>query len=125
SDARVQSPPFLRDRRKLYPRIISLLYTLLLLPLTILCYSATFHAAHGAESTEKEITMNSDTLKGQWKQLKGKVQEAWGDLTDDEWEQMRGSRDQFVGKLQERYGYARERAEREADDFARANQWNW
>jgi uncharacterized protein YjbJ (UPF0337 family) len=64
--------------------------------------------------------MNWDTLKGQWRQLKGKVQEKWGDLTDDELDQIAGKKDILVGKLQERYGYERARAEKEADDFCRS-----
>jgi uncharacterized protein YjbJ (UPF0337 family) len=63
--------------------------------------------------------MNWDTIKGQWKQLTGKVREKWGDLTDDEIEKIDGKREQLVGKLQERYGYAKDRAEREVDDFSR------
>ena len=61
--------------------------------------------------------MNWDTIKGQWKQVKGKVREKWGDFTDDDLEAIGGVKDQFVGKLQERYGYAKEKAEREADAF--------
>ena len=64
--------------------------------------------------------MNWDTLKGQWKQIKGKVREKWGALTDDELDEIAGQKDQLVGKLQERYGYAKDRAEREADEFVRA-----
>ena len=63
--------------------------------------------------------MNWDTIKGNWKQMRGKVREAWGDLTDDDYEHIAGQRDQFVGKVQEKYGYAREDAERRVDDFAR------
>ncbi len=61
--------------------------------------------------------MNSDTVKGQWKQLKGQAKEKWGQLTDDELDIAEGHRDQLVGKIQERYGYARDVAEREVDDF--------
>ena len=61
--------------------------------------------------------MNWDTLKGQWRQLKGKVQEKWGDLTDDEIDQIAGKKDILVGKLQERYGYERARAEKEAEEL--------
>jgi len=61
--------------------------------------------------------MNSDTMKGQWKQLKGSVKEKWGQLTDDELDVIDGQREQLVGKIQERYGYARDVAEREVDDF--------
>jgi uncharacterized protein YjbJ (UPF0337 family) len=63
--------------------------------------------------------MNWDTVKGQWKQLTGKVREKWGALSDDEIEKIEGKKDRLVGKLQERYGYAKDRAEREADDFCR------
>ena len=65
--------------------------------------------------------MNWDVITGQWKQLKGKVREKWGDLTDDDLDKIAGQRDQLVGKLQERYGYAKDRAEREAEEFARSS----
>jgi uncharacterized protein YjbJ (UPF0337 family) len=61
--------------------------------------------------------MNWDTIKGQWNQVKGKAKEKWGELTDDELDEIAGQKDQLVGKLQETYGYARDRAEREADEF--------
>jgi uncharacterized protein YjbJ (UPF0337 family) len=61
--------------------------------------------------------MNTDTLEGQWKQLRGKVRERWGELTDDELDQIAGKRDQLVGKIQEKYGYARDEAERQVDGF--------
>ena len=61
--------------------------------------------------------MNKDTLEGQWKQLRGKVREKWGELTDDELDQIAGKRDQLIGKIQEKYGYTREKAEQEVDDF--------
>ena len=64
--------------------------------------------------------MNWDQVKGQWKQFKGKVKEKWGDLTDDDLTAIDGQRDQLVGKLQERYGYTKEQAEREAKEFADA-----
>jgi uncharacterized protein YjbJ (UPF0337 family) len=61
--------------------------------------------------------MNTDTIQGQWKQVKGKVKEKWGELTDDELDQIDGKKDQLVGKIQEKYGYAKDRAEREVDEF--------
>jgi uncharacterized protein YjbJ (UPF0337 family) len=61
--------------------------------------------------------MNSDILKGKWLQLRGDIKQAWGDLTDDELTQMEGNSDKLVGKLQEKYGYSRERAEMEVDQF--------
>ena len=57
--------------------------------------------------------MNEDTMKGQWKQLKGRVREQWGKLTDDDITQIEGQSEQLVGKLQERYGIARDEAERQ------------
>ncbi|HET9490508.1 MAG TPA: CsbD family protein [Methylomirabilota bacterium] len=59
--------------------------------------------------------MNRDTLKGQWTQLKGKMRQQWGKLTDDEIDQMQGNAEMLIGKLQERYGYEREQAEQEVD----------
>ena len=63
--------------------------------------------------------MNWDQIEGNWKQFQGKVKEKWGDLTDDDLTRIGGKRDQLVGKLQERYGYEKARAERELDEFAR------
>jgi uncharacterized protein YjbJ (UPF0337 family) len=54
--------------------------------------------------------MNTDQLKGNWKQLVGKAKEQWGRLTDDDWKVIEGKRDQFIGKIQERYGITREEA---------------
>lgn len=64
--------------------------------------------------------MNWDTIQGQWKQLKGKVKEKWGQFTDDELDKLDGRKDQLVGKLQEKYGYTKERAEQEAEEFSKA-----
>lgn len=61
--------------------------------------------------------MNEDILEGKWKQLRGQVKETWGEITDDEIDEINGKRDKLVGKLQEKYGYAREEAEDEVDDF--------
>lgn len=63
--------------------------------------------------------MNADVLKGKWKQLRGEVKQWWGNLTDDDFEQIDGERDKLVGRLQERYGYAKERAEAEVDQRLR------
>ena len=65
--------------------------------------------------------MNSDQFEGNWKQLKGTVKEKWGNLTDDDLTAIEGRKDALVGKIQERYGIAREEAERQADEFYRAN----
>ena len=69
--------------------------------------------------------MNWDVIRGNWNQVKGKAREEWGDLTDNEIEEMRGERDQVVGKLQERYGWARDEAERRADAFAERHYRNF
>ena len=61
--------------------------------------------------------MNWDQIEGNWKQLKGAVREHWGDLTDDDLDQIAGRREQFVGRIQARYGTERAQAEREVDDF--------
>ena len=61
--------------------------------------------------------MNTDRIAGNWKQFKGQVKERWGKITDDDLTVIEGKKDQLVGKLQERYGYTKEQAEREADDF--------
>jgi uncharacterized protein YjbJ (UPF0337 family) len=66
--------------------------------------------------------MNWDVVEGNWKQFKGNVKEKWGKLTDDDINVMSGKKDQIVGRIQERYGYTREEAEREADAWLRTQQ---
>ncbi len=61
--------------------------------------------------------MNWDQLAGNWKQLTGSMKEKWGKLTDDDLTAIAGKRDQMAGLLQERYGYAKEEAEQEIDNF--------
>lgn len=63
--------------------------------------------------------MNWDQIQGKWTQFKGKAKTQWGKLTDDELDVLAGNRDQLIGKLQERYGYTKDRAEREVEDFSR------
>jgi uncharacterized protein YjbJ (UPF0337 family) len=63
--------------------------------------------------------MNWDQIEGSWKELKGKVRQKWGKLTDDEVDQISGKREELVGRLQKKYGYARDAAEREVDDWSR------
>ena len=62
--------------------------------------------------------MNWDTVQGNWLQMKGKVKEKWGDLTDDDLQMLDVKKDQLAGKLQERYGMARDEAERQIDQWA-------
>jgi uncharacterized protein YjbJ (UPF0337 family) len=61
--------------------------------------------------------MNSDQLAGQWKQMKGAVKQQWGMLTDDDLKLIEGNRDQLIGKIQERYGIAREEAEKQVEQW--------
>jgi uncharacterized protein YjbJ (UPF0337 family) len=63
--------------------------------------------------------MNWDQIEGSWKELKGKVRQKWGKLTDDELDQISGKREELVGRLQKKYGYAREDAEKEVEDWSR------
>ncbi|WP_347311427.1 CsbD family protein [Defluviimonas sp. SAOS-178_SWC] len=63
--------------------------------------------------------MNWDQIAGNWKQLKGKAQAKWGDITDDDWNSAEGRREQLVGLVQEKYGHAKEAAEREVDDWVK------
>ncbi len=62
--------------------------------------------------------MNWDELKGKWTQVRGKAQEQWGELTDDDLDKVKGQRDQLVGKIQERYGKTKQEAEREVDAWS-------
>jgi len=62
--------------------------------------------------------MNWDRIEGNWKQLKGKAKVRWGKLTDDQFDVIAGKREQLVGRVQERYGIAKEEAEKQVDHFA-------
>ncbi len=61
--------------------------------------------------------MNTDILAGDWKQIKGKVREQWGKLTDDDLDVAEGRREQLVGKIQEHYGVAKDEAEKQLNEF--------
>lgn len=61
--------------------------------------------------------MNEDTVKGKWKQLSGKLKEKWGKLTDDDLKRAEGNKDYLVGKLQEHYGLAKDKAEQHLKDL--------
>ena len=62
--------------------------------------------------------MNWDQVEGKWKQARGTIKQKWGKLTDDDLDLIAGHRDKLVGKLQERYGIAKEEAEKQADSWA-------
>lgn len=61
--------------------------------------------------------MNWDVIQGKWKQLKGEARKQWGKITDSEWEELAGNKDKLLGKLQERYGWSKDEAERRADEY--------
>ena len=64
--------------------------------------------------------MNRDIFSGNWKQLKGKIQAKWGDLTDDDFQVAEGNSEYLAGKLQERYGWEKDRAEKEVREFEKS-----
>jgi uncharacterized protein YjbJ (UPF0337 family) len=63
--------------------------------------------------------MNWDQVEGKWKQYSGKAREKWGKLTDNDFTVIAGKKDQLVGKIQERYGIAKDEAENQVDEFNR------
>ncbi len=63
--------------------------------------------------------MNKDTMQGQWKQLKGKMQAQWGKLTNDDLDVAEGNAEYLSGKIQERYGIARDEADKQVSEFQR------
>jgi uncharacterized protein YjbJ (UPF0337 family) len=63
--------------------------------------------------------MDENILKGKWRQLKGELRSQWGKLTDDDLDRAEGDAEKLIGRVQERYGYQRDEAKREVDDFVR------
>jgi uncharacterized protein YjbJ (UPF0337 family) len=63
--------------------------------------------------------MNWDQVQGKWKQLKGGAKTRWGKLTDDDLDVVAGQRDKLVGRIQERYGIAKDQAQREVEEWNR------
>lgn len=61
--------------------------------------------------------MNTDTLKGEWKQVAGRIKQKWGQLTDDDLKEAEGHKDILVGKLQEKYGLEKEKARQALKDI--------
>jgi len=66
-----------------------------------------------------EFAMDWDRISGNWKQIKGRLKEQWGKLTDDDITQLDGSREQLEGKIQERYGYGKDQARQQIDNWTR------
>jgi uncharacterized protein YjbJ (UPF0337 family) len=67
----------------------------------------------------QEDLMNWDQVQGKWKQIKGSAKTRWGKLTDDDLDVIAGQRDQLVGRIQERYGIAKEDAQRQVEEWNR------
>jgi uncharacterized protein YjbJ (UPF0337 family) len=78
-------------------------------------FAAVFHCSNPGTLflNQEEDAMNNDIVEGKWKQLKGKVRESWGKLTDDDVDEIAGKKDHFIGKIQEKYGMNRDDAEKE------------
>jgi uncharacterized protein YjbJ (UPF0337 family) len=66
--------------------------------------------------------MNWDQVEGKWKQYSGKAREKWGKLTDSDLEVVKGKRDQLIGRIQERYGIAKDAAQSQVDEFVNSLQ---
>ena len=67
--------------------------------------------------------MNDDIIKGHWKEVKGKLKQQWGKLTDDQISQMNGSFEELQGVLQKNYGYQKDEAKKAIDSFIDKNRW--
>jgi uncharacterized protein YjbJ (UPF0337 family) len=67
--------------------------------------------------------MDSNRLEGSWKQIKGKVKEQWGKLTDDDLTAINGQREQLEGKIQERYGMQKDKVKQEVDSWFSRQTW--
>jgi uncharacterized protein YjbJ (UPF0337 family) len=70
-------------------------------------------------SNERSTFVDENILKGKWHQLKGELKSQWGKLTDDDLDRAEGDAEKLIGRVQERYGYQRDEAKREVDDFVR------
>ena len=67
--------------------------------------------------------MNKDIVKGHWKEMKGKLKQQWGKLTDDQISRMEGNYDELEGALQKNYGYQKDQAKKEIESFIDNNHW--
>src|SRR5262249_40569170 len=86
------------------------------------CHSKFCCSWHGKCTTQRQRKSNSmtqDILKGKWLQIKGDGRSWWGKLTEDDVDRIQGDTGRFIGKLQERYGYSFDQAQRELNDFLR------
>jgi uncharacterized protein YjbJ (UPF0337 family) len=77
----------------------------------------------GIQRPHREVAMDWNRVEGNWKQIKGRAKEQWGKLTDDDLDVISGRRDQLEGKIQERYGYAKDQARKEIDAWYNSQKW--
>src|ERR1043166_217127 len=77
----------------------------------------------GQPKQKEVVVMDWNRVEGNWKQVKGKVKEKWGKLTDDDLDFVAGKRDQLEGKIQERYGIARDQVRKDIDDWYGTQRW--
>lgn len=63
--------------------------------------------------------MNWDQIQGNWKQMKGKIRQKWAEMTDDEYDKIAGKKEELSGWLQKKYGYTKDRADKEAEQFGK------
>jgi uncharacterized protein YjbJ (UPF0337 family) len=68
--------------------------------------------------------MNKDIIQGNWTEVKGKIRQQWGKLTDDDLSTMKGSYEELAGKLQASYGYHKDQAKKEIDNFIKKHGWD-
>jgi uncharacterized protein YjbJ (UPF0337 family) len=74
-----------------------------------------------ARHQQRAIVMNWDQIKGKWHEVKGSIRAKWGELTDDEIEELDGNREKMVGKIQQKYGVAKEEAEKQVDEWTKSH----
>ena len=81
------------------------------------------NARRSMRTKTQEIGMDWNRVEGNWKQVKGKVKEKWGQLTDDDLDTIAGRRDQLEGKIQERYGIAKDQVKKDIDSWYNSQAW--
>ena len=110
----------LSDDKEIITPDATLKLSLCFLARRLLIHTTAARGAAGAITAQTEEAMNWDTLKGKWEQFAGQFKSKWGKLTDDDLTTIGGKKDELVGKLQERYGYEKDKAETELDEFTRS-----
>jgi len=76
---------------------------------------------HLTRFSTQEVLMAWDYIEGKWKEMRGKVRERWGKLTDDDLDVIAGKRDQLIGIIQQRYGLQKDEIERQVSEFERSS----